>query len=138
MKRKRLFLLMFMLFCIHFLVSPLRAEVIFQNDFEAGWGMWWADMGIWEVGTPTAGPASCHGGDQCAGTVLDGNYPYHTDSRFISPSIKFTPLGYSCSGIILETNIENYKEDERVACAGSNHAEIIYSPKNFTCKIPDN
>jgi len=58
--------------------------------------------------------------------------------NFSSLSINFTPLGYSCSGIIQQTNLENYKLNERVACAGANHAEIIYSPKNLTCKIPDN
>jgi RHS repeat-associated protein len=55
------------------------------EDFAAGWGDWWADNGVWEVGTPSAGPAGCYSGDQCAGTVLDGHYPQHTDSRLIAP-----------------------------------------------------
>ena len=41
---------------------------------------------MWEVGTPTAGPKGCFEGTRCAGTILAGNYPPHTDSRLISPS----------------------------------------------------
>jgi len=32
------------------------------------------------------GPTSCFAGTQCAGTVLDGNYPANTDSRLVSAS----------------------------------------------------
>ena len=39
------------------------------------------------MGTPRAGPDSCHSGSQCAGTVLDGDYGTEADSRFISPSV---------------------------------------------------
>ena len=77
------------LFCLVSLAA--RAEVVgvvFQEDFEAGWADWSADNGVWQVGTPTAGPSACQGGAQCAGTVLDGNYPGDTDSRLISPSIQ--------------------------------------------------
>lgn len=56
-------------------------------DFESGWSGWYADNGVWEIGSPSVGPSSCHGGEQCAGTILDGNYPSYTDSRLISPSI---------------------------------------------------
>ncbi len=59
----------------------------FTGDFESGWQDWSADRGVWQVGTPTAGPEECHSGLQCAGTVLDGNYPANTDSRLISASI---------------------------------------------------
>ncbi|MBW2663913.1 MAG: choice-of-anchor J domain-containing protein, partial [Deltaproteobacteria bacterium] len=59
----------------------------FTGDFESGWQDWSADRGVWQIGTPTAGPEECHSGLQCAGTVLDGNYPANTDSRLISPSI---------------------------------------------------
>ncbi len=58
--------------------------------------------------------------------------------NFKSPSIDLIPLGYSCSGIVQESNIENLKENFRVACAGSTHAELVFSPKNLTCKVPDN
>ena len=58
-----------------------------DGSFETGWGDWYADRGVWQVGTPTAGPGGCHSGTQCAGTVLNGNYPAYTDSRLISPTI---------------------------------------------------
>lgn len=58
--------------------------------------------------------------------------------NFSTPRANFTSIGYSCSGIIQKTNIKNLQKNDRVACAGSNHAELIYSPKNLTCKIPDN
>ena len=45
------------------------------------------------LGPPTAGPDSCHGGSNCAGTVLGGNYPGETDSRLINPSTR--PPGVS-------------------------------------------
>ena len=48
---------------------------------------WYADNGVWEVGLPTVGPAGCYQGSQCAGTVLNGNYP-KTDSRLVSPMVR--------------------------------------------------
>ncbi len=57
------------------------------QDFELGQGNWFADNGVWEVGSPTVGPAECYQGDQCAGTILDGNYP-RTNSRLISPPVQ--------------------------------------------------
>ena len=59
-------------------------EVAFSEDFESGTGPWFADNGVWQVGQATAGPGSCLSGSQCAGTVLDGNYPAHNDSRLVS------------------------------------------------------
>lgn len=58
--------------------------------------------------------------------------------NFKNPSFNLVPIGYSCSGLIQESNIQDFKKNDRVACAGSNHAELIYSPKNLTCKIPEN
>jgi hypothetical protein len=57
---------------------------VFVEDFEMGIGPWFPDSGVWEVGEATAGPGSCFAGSQCAGTVLDGDYPPNTDSRLIS------------------------------------------------------
>ncbi|MBA7509005.1 Inositol 2-dehydrogenase/D-chiro-inositol 3-dehydrogenase [subsurface metagenome] len=53
------------------------------------------------------------------------------------------PIGYSASGIVLETgkNIKNFKPGDRVACAGdkiANHAEFIAVPENLAVKIPQN
>ena len=52
---------------------------------------WAVDAGTWEIGTPTAGPATnaagsrAHSGTNCAATILAGNYPNNVDSRLISP-----------------------------------------------------
>lgn len=56
---------------------------------------------------------------------------------------KLTPLGYSCSGVVLEVgkNITDIAVGDRIACAGAsyaNHAEIISVPRNLVCKIPEN
>lgn len=53
------------------------------------------------------------------------------------------PIGYSASGIVLETgkNIKNFKPGDRVACAGdkiANHAEFIAVPENLAVRIPQN
>ena len=66
---------------------PAQAEVVFLEGFESGWGSWYADNGVWQIGTPTVGPMGCYSGTQCATTGLNGNYPGETDSRLISPSI---------------------------------------------------
>ncbi|MFH0731038.1 MAG: choice-of-anchor J domain-containing protein [Pseudomonadota bacterium] len=63
------------------------ASTSFLEDFEAGIGDWWTDNGMWEVGTPTAGPDTAHSGSKCAGTVLGGNYSNNQSSRFISPTM---------------------------------------------------
>jgi len=69
----------------------------FTGDFEYGWADWFADNGVWEVGTPISGSDSTHGGDRCAATVLDGNYPGYTDSCLISPPIYLPP---DCSDVV--------------------------------------
>ncbi|OEU81267.1 MAG: hypothetical protein BA865_06000 [Desulfobacterales bacterium S5133MH4] len=65
---------------------------IFSYDFESGWDDWYADNGIWEVGTPTSGPNEAYSNPTCAGTVLDGDYP-ETDSRLVSHSIQLPAIG---------------------------------------------
>ena len=68
-------------------VTIVQITPVLTGDFEAGWDDWSAGNGVWQVGTPSVvGPASCIGGSQCAGTVLDGNYPGLTDSRLVSAS----------------------------------------------------
>ena len=62
-------------------------DVRYQVDWEAGWGRWSADNGVWGVGTPTAGPSACYSGSQCAGTELSGNYGAFTDSRLIGATV---------------------------------------------------
>jgi hypothetical protein len=68
-------------------VEIIKLACPFTGSFESGWNGWWADDGVWEVGTPTAGPDGPHGGSQCAGTNLDGDYPPSIDSRLISPPV---------------------------------------------------
>jgi len=77
------------LLCLLFLVAAcgLHADVLFQEDFESGLGEWTIDNGVWQVGTPTAGPESAHGGANCATTGLTGNYSSGPSSRLISPEI---------------------------------------------------
>ncbi len=63
------------------------------GDFEAGWGRWSAENGLWEVGSPTAGPGACHKGGSCVGTILAGDYPdWDTDSALFSPEIQLPPI----------------------------------------------
>ena len=51
----------------------------FSGDFESGWTGWGASRGVWQIGTPSAGPGACFSGTQCAGTNLSGNYWPNTD-----------------------------------------------------------
>ena len=51
------------------------------------------------------------------------------------------PLGYSCSGAVLEVGRDaaGFEKGDRVACAGggyANHAEVVFVPKNLAVKIP--
>jgi len=64
-------------------------------------------------------------------------FPRFTNKNFSAPN-NLTPLGYSCSGIVLKSNLEDYNIKDQVSCAGLNHAEMVFSPKNLTCKVPDN
>ena len=53
----------------------------------------------------------------------------------------YKSLGYSASGIVIESGCNEFTPGDRVACAGAgyaNHAELITIPKNLAVKIPDN
>ncbi len=57
-------------------------------------------------------------------------------SRLAKPE----PLGYSSAGVVIESNIEEFKVGDRVACAGSGyacHAEYVYIPKNLCVKVSE-
>ncbi|HEB97876.1 MAG TPA: hypothetical protein ENJ05_00030, partial [Thiotrichales bacterium] len=70
-------------------LSTAQAATVYTEDFEAAAAGWSMDNGVWEIGTPSAGPAACAGGSaQCAGTVLGGNYPAYDDSRLVSPTLQ--------------------------------------------------
>lgn len=48
------------------------------------------------------------------------------------------PLGYSATGIVVESRCEEFQPGERVACGGdAYHAELISVPKNLCVKVPD-
>jgi len=68
-------------------VSLITGTDVFNDpeDFESGLDDWQVDMGTWEIGVPTSGPSTAHGGQFCAGTTLTGEYYRYVDSRLISP-----------------------------------------------------
>ncbi len=69
----------------------------------------------------------------------DGLIP--TIERILGNLNDYKTLGYSSSGIVIESSSEKFKPGDRVACAGAgyaNHAEIIFVPENLCVKIPDN
>lgn len=58
-------------------------------------------------------------------------------SRLAKPE----PLGYSCAGVVTQTNVDEFSVGDRVACAGAgyaNHAEFNYIPRNLCVKVPEN
>jgi len=60
------------------------------EDFYADW---WANRGLWQVGTPSEGLSTAYRGDNCACTVLDGNYPETSNSTLYTPFFKIPQLG---------------------------------------------
>lgn len=53
-----------------------------------------------------------------------------------------SPLGYSCSGIVIATSegVTEFQPGDRVACGGggyANHSEINFVPRNLAVKVPD-
>ena len=63
------------------------------EGFETGLGDWSVTSGTWEVGKPTSGPSAAHGGTNCVGTVLAGNYGWNMDTRLISPAFAIPASG---------------------------------------------
>jgi hypothetical protein len=74
-------------------IALVTTTPTFTGEFESGWDDWSADRGVWQIGTPLAGPAGCYAGSGCAGTVLDGNYPTYTSSRLVSASMDLPIAG---------------------------------------------
>ena len=70
--------------------GPLPVMVLPEGFEDSGAGdRWVADYGVWEIGVPTSGPGSAHGGTNCLATVLSGNYTDDRESRVVSPAFKF-------------------------------------------------
>jgi predicted dehydrogenase len=64
-----------------------------------------------------------------------------TARRVKSKLESYKPLGYSASGIVIESKTDGFMPGDRVAVAGAgyaNHAEILSIPKNLAVKIPEN
>jgi predicted dehydrogenase/threonine dehydrogenase-like Zn-dependent dehydrogenase len=52
-----------------------------------------------------------------------------------------SPLGYSCSGFVLEASAPGFRPGDRVACGGvgyASHSEINFVLANLAVRIPDN
>jgi len=62
-------------------------EVVFYEDFESGGEDWEIEHNVWQVGKSKVVPPSPGSGGNCAGTVLNEDYPWDTDSRLISPPV---------------------------------------------------
>ncbi len=62
-----------------------------------------------------------------------------TVNRVKSKLDSYKLLGYSASGVVIESDCDEFAPGDHVACAGSgyaNHAEIITVPKNLAAKVP--
>ncbi len=60
--------------------------ILWKEDFEDIAGAndrWHADFGVWEMGKPAESQGKAYQGQNCAKTVLGGNYPETADSRLI-------------------------------------------------------
>ncbi len=66
--------------------TSIPAPMPNPEGFEGGWGQWYAENGVWEIGKPTSGPMSGHSSTNCAATILDGNYVDDRWARLVSPS----------------------------------------------------
>ncbi|MCP4580672.1 MAG: T9SS type A sorting domain-containing protein [candidate division Zixibacteria bacterium] len=61
-------------------------DTVWLEDWESGWGDWYASGGVWEIGVPgPLGPDSVCSGYYCA--KLDP-YPENTSTKLISPLIE--------------------------------------------------
>jgi len=66
----------------------------YEQDFETSDGDFVSTGGLWEYGTPSAGPSGAQSGDYCWGTDLDANYGNDEDATLDSPAISI-PSGVS-------------------------------------------
>jgi hypothetical protein len=61
-----------------------HAETVFWSDnFEINAGSRWTTNSVWQIGSPTFGPANTHSGSKCATTGLKTSAPANADARFI-------------------------------------------------------
>ncbi|GAB6282462.1 MAG: bi-domain-containing oxidoreductase [Ignavibacterium sp.] len=53
----------------------------------------------------------------------------------------YKELGYTSTGVVIESSVDEFKVGDRVACSGvgyAGHAEIVFVPKHLTVKLPEN
>ena len=53
----------------------------------------------------------------------------------------FKPLGYSASGVVVESKCQEFRVGDRVSVGGAglaNHSQYVAIPKNLACLIPEN
>ncbi len=63
-----------------------------------------------------------------------------TAKRVLNALDSYKLLGYSSAGVVLESNCDEFKPGDRVACGGAgfaNHAEVVAIPKNLAVHLPD-
>ena len=74
------------------LLGVARSEtVLWSENFDDGNAdsRWYADNGVWQIGSPTVGPQTnsagyrTYSGQECVTTGLNGNYLSSQESRFI-------------------------------------------------------
>ena len=73
-------------------VTKLDQPFYMPETFESGINGWHDTQGVWQIGSPTAGPGNCHSGTMCAGTVLNGNYHPDRDSFLVSPPVSLPDI----------------------------------------------
>ena len=87
--------------CLPILGVANAANVVWSENFDDGNAnsRWYADFGVWQIGSSTIGPGTnslgfrSHSGTQCATTGLNENYLSSQDSRLIRIASFVVPLG---------------------------------------------
>ncbi len=105
-------------------------------------------------GTEAAGLGKGGGGNPLATAVRNPRLVRKIVDRALSHGIRETaelvrsrissesPMGYSCSGVVLEPapDLKGLRPGDRVVCAGAghaNHAAINFVPRNLLARLPD-
>ena len=68
-------------------VSNTGAEVLYEDDFEAGWNTWFSDDEAWEIGMPHEKDSNCHSGVNCAVIHPGRQSVDHISAKLISSNI---------------------------------------------------
>jgi len=87
-----LILILTSLIHINIFTNLASQELVWSEYFETGYGDWYPDKGVWQIGQPTYGLDSGYNSANCAATVLDGRYPPYSRSRLISPKINLPAI----------------------------------------------